>query len=278
MKYNSEISENARIKDQYRGFLATKTTKFWSNPRFKIFEFPIPEQFSYDFQIQDNTLLGKRAEAFFLKALSAQSRYEILASQIQLIDKGITLGELDFILKDKVTNRCYHVELSYKLYLLDSSSSTDLKYWVGPNKRDSLYKKWNKLCDSQFPNVYTQAGIEILNNLDIRSEEIQQAVYMPLQLFLPFGKRVEVDKKYLPCVVGEWISFYEFQIKDWTGYEFFIPEKQDWFVNPEKCKNWFIKDAIIPLLQTYIHAGNSRLVWIKLPDKRRQKCFVTFWE
>lgn len=281
MKYNSEISETARIKDQYQGFLHTNASKFWSDPKLKMFEFPIPKDvdvISNEFHIRKNTLLGKRAEAFFLKAIASQNRYEILASQIQLIEKGITLGELDFILKDKVADQIIHVELSYKFYLFDSNSTPSLNHWVGPNKRDSLSKKWNKLRDSQFPNIYTPTGIEILKSLHFQPEEIHQAVYMPLQLFLPFGKRVEVDTEFLPCVTGEWMGFNEFKIKDWAGHEFFIPEKQDWFVNPEKCEYWYNKDEVIPLLKDYIQAKNSRMVWIKLPDNERSKIFVTFWE
>ena len=243
-----------------------------------MFELPIPDAIPTDLEICDNTLLGKRAEAFFLKVISVQNRYEIVASQIQLIEKGITLGELDFILKDLITNQYFHVELSYKLYLLDSNATSDLENWVGPNKRDSLSKKWNKLSNKQFPNIYTPAGIEILKSLDLHPDEIHQSVYMPLQLFLPFGKSIEIDAKLRLCVVGEWMSFNEFQIKDWYGYEFFIPEKQDWFVNPEKCKNWFTRAEIITLVKDYIEVGNSPMVWIKLPDNTKQKIFVTFWD
>ena len=248
-----------------------------------MFELPLPndipvDDIPVDFQISENTLLGKRAEAFFLKTISAQNRYEILVSQVQLIENGITLGELDFILKDRITSQYLHIELSYKLYLFDAKSSPNLSHWVGPNKRDSLQKKWSKLKDSQFPNIYTPVGIEILKNFNLRPDEIQQALCMPLQLFLPFGKRVEVDAEFVPCVTGEWMSFTKFELKDWSGFEFFIPEKQDWFVNPEKCKNWFNKEEVIPFLKDYIQARNSRMVWINLPDKTKHKIFVTFWD
>jgi len=264
--------------DQYLGFMNTGISRFWSDPKLKMIELTNPDIIPNDFQIRENTLLGKRAEVFFLKAISEQKHYEVLASQIQLIENGITLGELDYILKDTVSNQCYHVELSYKLYLFDSNASSGLKQWVGPNRRDSLHKKWSKLQNSQFPNIYTQAGIEIIKELKLQPEEIIQAVYMPLQLFLPYGKKVVVDAQFLPCVVGKWISFSAFQLKNWSGYEFFIPEKQDWFVNPEKCMEWFGRDEIITSLQSHIQGGSSRMVWIKLPNNMRQKIFVTFWE
>lgn len=278
MKYNSGISKASRIRDQYQGFLHTNPSKFWLDPGLRMLEFSIPDDLSIGTQIRENTLLGKRAEVFFLEAISLQNRYEILAAQIQLIEEGITLGELDFILKDKIKNQYLHVELSYKLYLFDAQSSSSLNQWVGPNKRDSLHKKWSKLRDSQFPNLYTITGIEILETLNIEPQEIQQVVHMPLQLFLPFGKTVEVGAEFLPCVVGEWMSFKEFQAIDWFGHEFFIPEKQDWFVDPEKCENWFNKEEVMPFLKECIGARNSRMVWARPSNQKKQKIFVTFWE
>lgn len=278
VKYNPEISDLDRIRDQYLGFIKTPAIAFWSDSTFEMFELPISVDLPIHFKINEHISLGKRAEVFFQEAISLQDRLEIVASQIQLIENGITLGELDFILMDNPTTQYFHVEMSYKLYLCDSHATADLNHWVGPNKRDSLYKKWQKIRDLQLPNMYTPPGIEFLKKINIEPQELRQAIYMPLQLFLPFGKNVEVTAPFLTCIAGDWMSLNQFYKREWSEHEFFIPEKQDWFVDPEKCEIWYSLQETIRFLKAFIEIRNSPMVWIKLPNNLKLKIFVTFWE
>lgn len=221
-------------------------------------------------------VLGKRAELFLKQAILQSKDYDLLASGIQLIAEGITHGELDFLLYSHVENRFVHVELAYKLYLFDESASEDLGNWVGPNKRDSLKLKLEKLKNFQFPKLYSPIAKKSLASLSIDPIQVVQKLYMPMQLYIPFGSGME-----LTCMQtspeGEWLSIDRFRKENWDGYLFFIPEKQDWFVNPTYGEVWFELADVMPQITEIIALRRSPMIWIIVPSGIRKKLFITYW-
>jgi len=277
MIYNSEISERVRCCDQLEGFLQTHAPKFWMVSNIEQFELPLPEVFLELAPIRENMVLGKRAELFFMSVIAASKRYKVLANNTQLIKDGITLGELDFLLMDTHTNRIIHVEMGYKFYLLKKDEGPDLAQWVGPNMRDSLNRKWNKLRDVQFKNLYSPTAKILLAKMGLETSNIKQALYMPIQLFAPFGKNAELEAAAKPCLAGKWMNITEFEEEDWSRCQFFLPEKQDWLVNPNKCHIWFSQNDLMPAIMDAITKLKSPLVWVKRPEKSFLKIFITFW-
>ncbi|MGM0589183.1 MAG: DUF1853 family protein [Bacteroidota bacterium] len=90
--------------------------------------------------------------------LYAEWLFELWCDQhpkIQLLDRGVqvrdattgqTLGELDFLLK---LNDCYiHLEMAVKYYLATEDGS-QLSMYYGPNPRDRMDKKWQKMVGQQ---------------------------------------------------------------------------------------------------------------------------------
>lgn len=277
MNYKSALSNEERILNQYSGFLETTAVRFWSEAHIESFPFPVKGKPAENISVVDNTVLGKRAEVFFEAMLAHSAEYRVVASQIQLINDGITEGEFDFFVEEVSINQLIHIELAYKIYLLDGEMSTDQSQWVGPNRRDSLKLKWTKLINNQFPKLASPSAVDLLHKMGFENPSFRQALCMPMQLFIPFWKSEESMGDLAPCYSGRWISFVEFTRQDWQDDSFFIPEKEDWFVNPDKCEIWMSKTDIFPSLSEIIESSRSPMVWRKPKYGSAQRMFVTFW-
>jgi hypothetical protein len=66
---------------------------------------------------QKDRRLGKVFETLWLYWFSHHPRYEVIENNLQIIVDGETLGEIDFIVFDKVSNQMVHWEVAVKFYL-----------------------------------------------------------------------------------------------------------------------------------------------------------------
>lgn len=89
--------------------------------------------------------LGGYFESLLGFWLDRHPRYQLLARNLQITDKGRTLGELDFVYLDG--DETVHLEVAVKLYL--GIQVDDRWYWVGPSLRDRLDIKVAKLINKQ---------------------------------------------------------------------------------------------------------------------------------
>lgn len=88
--------------------------------------------------------LGKYAEKLIEYYLLNLSSYKVIEAQLQLFEKNITKGEIDFIIeKDK---EYVHLEFAIKYYVELIPGKKD--FW-GPNFKDSWAKKKEKLINQQ---------------------------------------------------------------------------------------------------------------------------------
>lgn len=277
MKYKYALSSSQRYKDQYKGFSNTIAPRFWRDKHIDQFPFPVSDKPVHNLSVPKNTVLGKRAEAFFAAMILHSSKYRLLASQIQLISAGVTQGEIDFVVEEVTCKKVIHIELAYKFYLLDPRVSNELAKWVGPNKRDTLERKWMKLLNHQFPKISSSAAVHVLRDHEWANQPIHQSLCMPMQLFLPFGESKSAMGELAGSYAGRWISFSDFCRELWNENRFFIPEKEDWFVNPVNCEIWFSKAEIMPALEKHTRSLRSPMVWVKFKEALPTRMFITFW-
>jgi hypothetical protein len=93
--------------------------------------------------------LYEDALAFMLKSTP---RYDCLARGIQIRqDAGQTLGELDFLVRDLVSDQLIHLELAVKFYLAVETKSGILL--PGPDARDNYFRKLEKMRSHQLTLV-----------------------------------------------------------------------------------------------------------------------------
>ncbi len=92
---------------------------------------------------------GSRRLGCYFEALLAWwfmkgPRYALLAHDLQIQRHGRTLGAADFIVRDLASDEVIHVEATVKFYLGRHEGG-----WVGPNSRDTLERKFKKVCQHQ---------------------------------------------------------------------------------------------------------------------------------
>ena len=92
--------------------------------------------------------LGHLYEDALAVLLESTPRYDVLAQGLPIRqDAGHTLGELDYLLRDLVSERTIHLELAVKFYLaVETESGLRLP---GPDARDHYFRKLEKMRSHQ---------------------------------------------------------------------------------------------------------------------------------
>ncbi len=249
----------------YEGFLQSRL--MWQASIFEIAQFDLP----LDSLIMKNLAivprdrrLGHQAEFVFLELLNASPIYEVVAHFIQLIEQKKTLGELDYIVKDIVTDEILHIELTYKFYILDPTITEPIGRLVGPNRKDTFLQKLSKTRDKQLPLLYSVPSREILGNLNIKVEEIRQMVAFYGHVFLPIGMTsIGIEGVSEDTISGYWISHDQFTSEDEShkDYVYYLPFKYEWLHIPHSDQQWISHNEIVKKISDTLKGGRSEMLW-----------------
>lgn len=106
-----------------------------------------------------------------------------LKRNIQVRNKTQTLGEYDFLVRFNDTD-AYHIECAVKFYLCTGDGS-NLNQYEGPNRRDRLDLKWNKMINKQIRLSKTRDGREAADNLNLIPNHT--LILIQGYLFYPFA-------------------------------------------------------------------------------------------
>ncbi len=271
------------IVDQFVGFCSTPSLQYPRLlPSIEAFEFPkvqISEELISDLHKIEhprNRLLGKRMESFFEIALKHSGRYEKITSNIQVFRDKITLGEIDFLLKDLQKDEILHVELVYKLYLYDPELPEGFSRWIGPRRKDSLPEKLKRMEERQFPLLKLPETGEKLRHLNLDFSQIEQQLCFKAKLFLPENIQPEFTNLNPQCVKGKWIHWERFQKMELKHKLFCSPKKVYWSMSPQKNKSWLSYDQIKEIVSNLIEIDRPPLIWVKTEEKTEQ-FFVVNW-
>ncbi|WP_296317127.1 DUF1853 family protein [Winogradskyella sp. UBA3174] len=223
-----------------------------------------------------NHRLGKQVEAFINHQLKQQDSIHWICDNLQIQNDKITIGELDALFyKD---NTPIHLEIVYKFYLYDNSVIDDnpLKKWIGPNRKDALVYKLDKLRNKQLPLLYNTKTKLYLDKFNHKATDFEQYVCFKAQLFLPYKiADLKIHPININCVNGFYLSIQKIDIINY--FEFYIPNKLDWLFTPHIEVSWLkFKEAKIEI-NKYIIEKHSPLCWLKDNDEKLQKCFITWW-
>lgn len=101
--------------------------------------------------------LGHRFETLVSYWLTISPNYELIQQNIQIIENGVTFGEIDFIIKEVSTGKNIHLEVCVKFYL-GTTPYKDPYRWFGTNTKDQLGRKLDHLLthQSQLSKKYKQ--------------------------------------------------------------------------------------------------------------------------
>ncbi|NMH87049.1 DUF1853 family protein [Flavivirga algicola] len=263
------------LQKRYKGFL--KTPCLWHNDAIlKLEQFEVNSIFNkININIDEKLRLGKYVERLVSFQLNQHKNISILAENVQIQHHKVTLGELDCLLLKN--NKPIHLEIIYKFYLYDPLvGETEIEYFIGPNRKDSLKDKISKLKDKQLPLLHSNECKHYLKSLSIKTADISQQVYFKAQLFLPYANQ-DIHLKTLnnACVVGFYITKNE--LRKFTNCKFYIPKKKDWLVIPYTRVKWLSFNEFILIAKDYFEQQFSPLFWIKFKNGELKKVFLVWW-
>ncbi|SHJ01791.1 hypothetical protein SAMN04487911_109102 [Arenibacter nanhaiticus] len=258
-----------------------ETPPLWIGQLNGIQQFVFPEIDFKDFKPQPlptNLRLGHQLEQVFFQLINSAATYRILAHNTPVRKNKISLGEIDFIVEDLTANLLIHIELTYKFYLVDPNIPEEQQQLIGPNRRDSFFRKKEKIINHQIPLIYSPEGILALSDLGIAQEALQHHVCFKAQLFVPFTNKSTTLPSFNPkCIIGYWFSFQIFESEGFQEFEYYIPAKKEWPIPPHKDVIWSSHFDILPTVRNYMKNEQSLMIWIKKPLRPIEKHFIVWW-
>lgn len=150
-----------------------------------------PEPLSSDFGAHYRRL-GLYAEALLRIALQQAGSIELLAHRTPIhitVSHALgaarqTVGELDYIWRDRHNNQVWHWELAvkYYLYVPQASRTQDADRFVGLQQRDTLARKTTKLRDRQLPlSAMPQVAQQLGVLVDAAAAYVKGWLFYPLR-------------------------------------------------------------------------------------------------
>ncbi len=220
-------------------------------------------------------VLGKQAEACFEAYLKQSENFELLIANLQIQGEMETLGELDYIIRNLKTEKIIHIELAYKFYLYDENAAAlEAQKWIGPNRKDSLFDKLEKVKLKQFPLLNTTETIQKLKEIGIPLPSLQ-VLCLKAFLFLPKKMTAELfPKSVQDCIVGYYVKLKDLEEDETALYS--IPTKKEWLLPIEKLINWHTFPEIKHLIDEQLILKKSPMVYKKTPHKM-ERFFIVWW-
>jgi len=219
--------------------------------------------------------LGQRVERFVTTELFQNENISILSEnpQIQTQNKH-TIGELDCLYMD--SEQPVHLEIQFKYYLYDELlGDAEIDHCIGPMRRDTLNEKLSKLKEKQLPLLYAEETKLLLDSLNLKAEDFKQKIYFKAQLFIPFGKQIELKTLNPDCIYGFYFEYAE--LLKFKTCKFYKPKKVDWLLDVTPNVNWKTYEHILPELKIFEAEKYSPMLWLKFDNGEITKCFVVAW-
>lgn len=227
-----------------------------------------------EFKLPTNLRLGHLVEKIVSELIKSSTNYNVIYENIQIIEDRKTIGEIDFIIKNERTKQLIHLELAYKFYLFDPSiSSEPINNWIGPNRKDSLKEKLEKLKRKQFPLLYHNSTKETLNTIEI--DKTEQALCLLVSLFIPYEYKANFNPIFEKAIKGYYLNMETFISLDSLDKTYYLPPKKEWGIDPSENDIWTDLSGVKEYINTSIKEKQAPLCWQK--HKNSYKAFFIVW-
>lgn len=223
--------------------------------------------------------IGRIAEHIIEAYFKQSSKYELLFRNLVIKKDNTTLGELDFIVSDVLSNQLLHIELACKFYLFDAKEGNGRKGWIGPNRKDKLHEKWDRLVQHQLPLLYHEATQDVLRFYGIEPLGIQQRTCFRAYLFTPMGEALDPSRHGVNA--NAWHG-YHMPYKAMHQYikgnqQVALVTKHDWICKPHLEVNYTSFESLIGSIENAIKNEYSVLLWVQHDENIIIPIFVTWW-
>ena len=200
--------------------------------------------------------LGKYAEKLIAFYFKAHSGYELFGANIQLIKDKITLGELDFLLRNLATEENIHLEFALKYYLLVNERGKQI--YLGPSTKDRLSKKLAHLKNHQLRLLEKHKRLlpSSLQKIDFRAEySIKGCLFYPFKLWESM-QEVNLFNQ------GWWMDKEEFSdCKKLQTFHFSLIESRKNWIFPFRFElKRYSHDQIDQIIDTALQQKNEMMV------------------
>jgi hypothetical protein len=279
--------------DRFEAFY--QTASFWNGKLAGVQQFPLSNFDFHHLQESDEelvlpsipagTVLGKRAEYFFQFCVEQSSNYNLLLANEQIFRGKDTIGELDYIVQDRVRNKIIHIELVYKFYIYEPSKpyqstylsdvqNQALAHYVGPNRRDYFIKKLDHLLSKQLPLLHQPETMARLEELGITGAGMEQQICFLAHVFIPQAAWRE-EFKFLnkKCIVGYYLEEPAFAKAETTNV-YFIPEKKEWKMSPQVLETSFSHAEVLQHAIISLKRGFAPMIWMHIADGTFERFFI----
>ena len=267
------------LQQQISGF--QNTPAIWLHSQFGIQQFNFPKVDASRFipaPIPQKLRLGHQMEQVCKQLLAYNDTYEILLYNLPIRAGKQTIGEIDFILKERATTQLIHVELTYKFYIIDPSITEPIHQLMGPNRRDMFFTKMEKIKNAQFTLLHTTPGISALAERGIDHNKIKHQACFKAQLFEPYkSKPLHLRPLNPKCIVGYWLRLVDLQEDAFKDYEYYIPYKSQWVIAPYDQVEWNSHYETLLEINLRMIKKNAPMVWMKKSKTEFEKFFVVWW-
>jgi hypothetical protein len=257
------------------------TAPLWTNEQFGIPQFEFPEIDFTHFKaepIPKQLRLGHKMEHTFEQLILFSDNWKLLAKNLMVDKNKQRIGELDFLLHHKPSNTNHHIELAYKFYIINPEITEPIHRLMGPNRRDMFYTKLNKLKEKQFPLLYSEELKEQLQALHINPTEIEQQACFKAQLFSLYGiDSTSIRPLNKNCIQGSWIRFDDFNSNEFKSFEYYIPYKDEWVLEPTIKRPYTSHYETLLDLNLKMLKENAPMLWVKNKVELVSKLFVVWW-
>ncbi|NWN92232.1 DUF1853 family protein [Marinobacter adhaerens] len=148
--------------------------------------------------------LGFYFEQLYQVLLEDLLGWPVLLKNQQIQSHGRTIGELDFVVHNRMEDRVEHHEIAIKFYL-GLPGPTGTTRWYGPNARDRLDLKVSSLLEQQSRRTLLPETVALLAEDNITGP-LTPRIFMPGYLFYP-DKMQALTPDYVPAshLHGRWM-------------------------------------------------------------------------
>ncbi|MGC8121270.1 DUF1853 family protein [Marinobacter sp. VGCF2001] len=149
--------------------------------------------------------LGHYVERLYEVLLRDLLGWDIILQNQQIRAGDRTLGELDFLVRNRESGQLEHHEIAIKFYLGFRGEESQTR-WFGPNARDRLDLKTDRLVNHQSQLCRRPETLDLLASLGI-CEPIVPRIFMPGYLFYPDEQTVPAPPAQAPAshLRGRWL-------------------------------------------------------------------------
>lgn len=268
------MKDTPNLQALYQGFCATPL--LWKKDDIRSLQQLEIINFSPYFlrKLERPLRLGQLVERFVFNQIDTAEDFKSIAENIQIQDGKQTIGELDALIK--FHNLAIHLEIVYKFYLYDPSLGEDvITRWIGPNRKDSLSEKLDKLSQKQLPLLYKDTCKSVFRKLGLKAEQLEQRVVFKAQLFAPYGEKVLLEQLNPKALKGFYLR--RNQLQHFEASRFYIPKKLDWFLDPIVDVTWSSWKTFITIIDPLLENHRSPMIWIKENTGKLHKTFLVWW-